>query len=253
MPPPLASTHKDRIAVHLQQGLSPKVIADVEGISARVVRKIRGRLKTWGQHSPPNKMSALGPMPLIHPAARIGLRHFLEGQPWAYQNEMLYYLFDDWSITVALSTLSNALKVMKINRKCLQREALIRSQECRNLYFLDVSQFTHEMLVFLDESAANDHTMHRKRGWAPYDISSRVKQSERWSILPAYCSDGILARHIHQGEISEACFEWFLANEVLPRCSRFPGPKSVLILDNASVHHTQVSDVDVELSLANYQ
>jgi hypothetical protein len=253
MPPPLASTHKDRIAVHLQQGLSPKVIADVEGVSARVVRKIRGRLKTWGQHSPPNKMSALGPTPLIHPAARIGLRHFLEGQPWAYQDEMLYYLFDDWSIIVALSTLSNALKVMKINRKCLQREALIRSQECRNLYFLDVSQFTHEMLVFLDESAANDHTMHRKRGWAPYDISSRVKRSERWSILPAYCSDGILARHIHQGEISEACFEWFLANEVLPRCSRFPGPKSVLILDNASVHHTQVSDVDVELSLANYQ
>jgi len=27
----------------------------------------------------------------------------------------------------------------------------------------------------------------------------------------------------------------------------------VLILDNASVHHTQVSDVDVELSPANYQ
>ncbi len=110
MPPPLASTQKDRIVVHLQQGLSPKVIADVEGVAARNVRKIRGRLKTWGQHSPPNKMSALGPTPLIHPAARIGLRHFLEGQPWAYQDEMLYYLFDDWSITVALSTLSNALR-----------------------------------------------------------------------------------------------------------------------------------------------
>ncbi len=96
---------------------------------------------------------------------------------------MLYYLFDDWGIIVALSTLFNALKVMKINRKCLKREALERSQECRNLYFLDVSQFTHEMLVFLDESAANEHTMHRKRGWALYDISPRiirpVKRSER--------------------------------------------------------------------------
>ena len=40
-----------------------------------------------------------------------------------------------------------------------------------------------------------------------------------------------------------------------PRCSRFPGPKSVLILDNASVYHTQVSDVDVDVELrpANYQ
>jgi len=245
--------------VHLQQGLSPEIIADVEGVGARTVRRIRARLKTYGQHTPPNKMSAQGPAPLIHPAARIGLRHFLEGQPWSYLDEMLYYLFDDWGITVALSTLSNALKAMKINRKCLKREALERSQECRNLYFLDVSQFTHEMLVFLDESAANEHTMHRKRGWAPYGISPRiirpVKRSERWSILPAYCSDGILAKHIHQGGISGARFEWFLANEVLPRCSRFPGPKSVLILDNASVHHTQVSDVDVnvKLSPANYQ
>ncbi len=171
MPPPLASTQKDRIAVHLQQGLSPEIIADVEGVGAGTVRRIRARLRTYGQHSSP-KMSAMRQAPLIHPAARIDLRHFLEGQPWSYLNEMLYYLFDDWGITVALSTLSNALKIMKINRKCLKREALERSQECRNLYFLDVSQFTHEMLVFLDESAANEHTMHRKRGWAPYGIST---------------------------------------------------------------------------------
>ena len=46
MVPPLASTQKDRIAVHLQQGLSPKVIADDEGVGAGTVRKIRGRLKT---------------------------------------------------------------------------------------------------------------------------------------------------------------------------------------------------------------
>jgi len=168
--------------VHLQQELSPKVIADVEEVTDRTVRKIRGRLKTYGQHSP-SKMSAMRQAPLIHPAARIDLRHFLEDQPWSYQDEMLYYVFDDWGITVALSTLFNALKAMKINRKCLKREALERSQECRNLYFLDVSQFTHEMLVFLDESAANEHTMHRKRGWAPYGISPRiirsVKRSER--------------------------------------------------------------------------
>ncbi len=81
MVPPLASTQKDRIAVHLQQGLSPEIIADVEGVDARTVRRIRARLKTYDQHTSPNKMSAQRPTLLIHPAARIGLRHFLEGQP----------------------------------------------------------------------------------------------------------------------------------------------------------------------------
>ncbi len=81
MVPSLASTQKDRIAVHLQQGLSPEVIADVEGVCARTVRRIRARLQTYGQHTSSNKMSALRPAPLIHPAARIDLRHFIEGQP----------------------------------------------------------------------------------------------------------------------------------------------------------------------------
>ena len=102
---------------------------------------------------------------------------------------MLYYLFDDWTITLALSTLSNTLKAMEINRKYLEREALERSQQCRNMYFVDVSQFTHDMLVGLDESAANEYTMHRKRGWAAYGVSPRAirlaKRSERFGILPA--------------------------------------------------------------------
>ncbi len=244
MTPALATTQKDRIAIHLQQGLSCSVVAAVEDVGERTVARIKARLRTYGEHTAP-RMSAKGPAPLVHPAARIGLKYFLENQPWAYQEEMQYYLFDDWNLTVSQATVSKVLKAMKINRKCLKREALERSQECRNMYFTEVSPFGHEMLVFLDESAANEHTMHRKRGWASYGISPRiirpVKRSERWSILPAYCSDGILAKHIHQGSISGARFEWFLTNEILPRCSRFPRPKSVLILDNASVHHSQVS------------
>ncbi len=172
---------------------------------------------------------------------------------------MLYYLFDDWDIIIALFTLFNALKIMKINRKCLKRKTLKRSQKCQNLYFLNVSQFTHEMLMFLNESAVNEHTMHRKHDWTLYDISSRiirsVKRSKRWSILSIYCSDNILIKHIHQRSISEAHFEWFLTNEILSRCSHFSEFKSMLILDNASVHHTQMSnvDVDVKLNSANYQ
>ncbi len=172
---------------------------------------------------------------------------------------MLYYLFDDWDIIIALFTLFNALKIMKINRKCLKRKTLKRSQKCRNLYFLNVSQFTHEMLMFLNESAVNEHTMHRKHDWTLYDISSRiirsVKRSKTWSILSIYCSDNILIKHIHQRSISEAHFEWFLTNEILSRCSHFSEFKSMLILNNASVHHTQMSnvDVDVKLSSANYQ
>ncbi len=80
-------------------------------------------------------MSALRSTFLIHSAVRIDFRHFLEDQSWAYQNKMLYYLFNDWSIIIAFFTLFNALKIMKINRKCLKQKILKRSQKCQNLYY----------------------------------------------------------------------------------------------------------------------
>ncbi len=79
MSPPIVFTQKDRIAVHLQQRLSSKIIVDVEEITDKTVRKIRDRLKTYGQHSS-SKMSAMRQTLLIHSAVRIDLRHFLEDQ-----------------------------------------------------------------------------------------------------------------------------------------------------------------------------
>ncbi len=244
----LAFTQKNRIAVHLQQRLSFKIIVDVEEIIDKTVRKIRDRLKTYNQHSF-SKMSAMRQMFLIHSAVRINLQHFLENQAWLYQNEMLYYLFNDWSIIIALFILFNALKIMKINWKYLKWETLKRLQKCQNLYFLNINQFTYEMLMILNESAVNEHIMHHKHNWTLYNISSCIiqsvkwseKWSEKWSILLIYCFDNILIKHIHQKDISETHFEWFLINKILLKCSYFSKFKLMLILDNAFIHHTQMN------------
>ena len=63
--------------------------------------------------------------------------------------------------------------------------------------------FLPHQLLFLDESAANERTGHRKYEWAPSDVTSHlyelIKRSERWSILPAYTSTGMLVWEIVQG------------------------------------------------------
>ena len=154
---------------------------------------------------------------------------------------MQYNLFDLFGLIVDRSTISKTLRSMKISRKSLRRIASERSQLCRDMYFLEVSNYTHDQLVFMDESAANEHTMWRKRGYAAFGIRPvikvPIKRSKRFSVLPAYCSDGILCYHIHKGSINGVRFEWFLEQEVLPRCNPFPGPKSVIVMDNCSTHH----------------
>ena len=106
---PLTSTHKDRILVHLREGLLHEVIAEVEGIQVATVRKIRVNFITWGLHTAP-RMSLPGPPSLIHNAVRIDLRHYLEAQPWAYQDEMQYYIFDDWGIVVRICDIQSTSK-----------------------------------------------------------------------------------------------------------------------------------------------
>ena len=64
---------------------------------------------------------------LISQEARIGLRAYIESKPWAYQDEMQEYLFDIWDIECSRSTVTRALKEMKLSRKNLRRLTSERS------------------------------------------------------------------------------------------------------------------------------
>jgi len=101
-----------------------------------------------------------------------------------------------------------------------------------------------EQLVFIDKSAANERTMDRKFGWAPIGLPAweirPAKRSERWSILPAYTLDGYITYDIVHGSYNAELFHTFIENKVLPLCSPYPGPRSVLIMDNATIHRSQV-------------
>ena len=244
MPPPLSDETKQRIQQHIFDDLDDAAIAAAENVSDRVVRKIRLNIRTFGTHTTPSLVKKGRPRAITAPM-QAGLRAYLEAKPWAYQDEMIEYIFDNWGVLVDQSTLSRTLKRIGISRKRLKRVALERNDTCRHHYMLQVSQYTADMLVFLDESAANEHTKDRKYGWSGFgtnpSVKRPIKRSKRWSILPAYTQDGLSACHVYQGAIKAVRYEWWLENEVLPRCNAFPGRNSVLIMDNASIHHSQVS------------
>ena len=58
-----------------------------------------------------------------------------------------------------------------------------------------------------------------------------------WSVLPAYTIDGYLpCTGVREGwSNAEAMLRWIL-DELLPHCNAFPAQRSVIILDNASIH-----------------
>lgn len=56
-----------------------------------------------------------------------------------------------------------------------------------------------------------------------------------YSLLPALSLDGIIHLRIFEGSISGSGFFEFVS-ELLDVMNPFPGPNSVLILDNCSIH-----------------
>ena len=126
----------------------------------------------------------------------------------------------------------------------MQRRAAERSPELRATWIQKLAGWTASQLLFLDESAANERTGDRKYGWAPIGVTpyeyASVKHSQRWSILPVYGMDGFFVWDIIQGSWTKELFLEFVRTKVLPLCTPFPGPRSILVMDNASIHHSAV-------------
>ena len=80
-------------------------------------------------------------------------------------------------------------------------------------------------------------------GYAPLGITPRMKQylkyMERYLVLSAYTIKGYIAAITFQGGITVEIFEEFLEFHLLPLCNSYPGPQSVLVMDNCGIHRNQ--------------
>lgn len=70
-------------------------------------------------------------------------------------------------------------------------------------------------------------------------------------MLSAYAQDSIVPARVFRGSTNILFFEYFI-KELLQHCGKWPKPKSVLVMDNAFIHHSHkieqmCSEKDVKL------
>lgn len=104
--------------------------------------------------------------------------------------------------------------------------------------------------MHIDETAANERTLDRKYGWSPVNTPARqiesIKRTKKWSILPLYTCDGFVDWEIIHGSFNADLFVRFLEEHVIPHTTPYPGPRSILIMDNAKIHHDEVPKISLE-------
>jgi transposase len=228
MAPNLAASQNQLIRdMIVSKSLPAAQMADVAGCSIRSFGTVKA---PWNGGGGPRSVT-----PLILDAL---LEHFLE-KPDQYLDEMILFLLDEFEVFVSASAVSRALKAARWSMKTCRRVAKGCNADLRNYYIYRLSTLRSYQLVYVDESGCDKWIGFRRTGWSPLGTIpvqiARHQREQRYQILPACTQDGVLVFRVFQGTTDSALF----IEQPLYHCRPYPELNSVLVMDNASFHHTE--------------
>jgi transposase len=223
----------------LTRSLTNAEMANVARCNPRSIRRIHANLRCFGTtKAPPN---GAGRPRTITPPMLSALCDRLLEKPGMYLDEMVLFFLDDFDVLVATSTISRVLTSAGWSKKVASRIAKERNADLRDFYLHKLSDFRSYQLVYIDESGCDKRIGFRRTGWSPLGVApvqvARLHREQRYQILPAYAQDGIVLARVFQGSTDAAVFE-NSTKQLLRHCGRWPAPRSVVVMDNASFHHS---------------
>ena len=119
-----------------------------------------------------------------------------------------------------------------------QQDSLLRLQ-----FAVDVSLLSPNIMFIFDETGSDNRNCIRKYGYSrcgwPLTTHKRLVRGERVSAIACMSMEGILDVKTVRGTTDGDDFYFFVQTHLLPHLQPFNcvNPHSVVILDNASVHH----------------
>lgn len=205
--------------------------------STRTVRSARSNIRQHGTIDAPRK--PLGRPKAITPNMWRALQGKIDQTSGLTQEDMANFLHKAYGVKVSRFTVGRALKRGTITKKVNQNIAAERDEDLRDDYLYRRSFYKPEQMIFIDESGCDRGLAIAKKGYAPRGVTprqvKRFHRGKRIQILPAYTMDGVLYCEIYEGNTDTEVFEGFI-RRLIPHCGRYPEPRSVLFMDNASFH-----------------
>jgi hypothetical protein len=156
---------------------------------------------------------------------------------------MVVFLWDEFRVLVTIFSIGRALASIGWSKKAARRIAKEQDADLRDSYLHTMSTFRSYHLVYVDESGCDKRAGFRRTGWSPLggdtcpDLPSSTGSSGT-RILPAYAQDGVVLSRVFRGLTDARVFEDSI-EQLLQHYRRWPEPKSVLVMDNASFHHIE--------------
>ncbi|KAJ7622506.1 hypothetical protein FB45DRAFT_870685 [Roridomyces roridus] len=162
-------------------------------------------------------------------------------RPDYFLDELLNLTKLNRHISVHFTTIFRELERLGMSRKKLKKVAKERNENVRIDFTRRMAQYPPEYLGFLDETSKNNRTYGRGYGRAPKGRRAQMRQDfvrgTRLTGTGLLTLDGMVASTVVEGSMKRVDYLAFLEHEVMPLTTPFPGPLSVLVMDNARIHH----------------
>ena len=163
--------------------------------------------------------------------------------PSMYLHELQHLVLQTTGTVISVSAICKFLQKQKFSRKRLTYRALQRSEELRAQYMSEISLYEPQTLVFVDETGSDKRCALRRYGYALKGmraVSDRLLiKGKRYSTIAGMSMDGMLDVHITTESVDGDMFCDYVERCLLPYLMPFncTNPRSVVVMDNASIHH----------------
>jgi hypothetical protein len=195
------------------------------------------------------------------------LLQLVNDNPDYFLDEMLYLLKTEHFVSVHYTTIHHELERAGVSRKRLQKIALERDEPHQCDFIGRMANYDPTQLAFLDETSKDERTPDRWFGRARKGTRAQKRgpfvRGRRVSIEALINLDGMVLGMVVEGSMTKATFLQYLefivigllfhfsflsyftsptqllitTSPQLPKCTAFPGLMSVLVMDNAKIHH----------------
>ncbi len=261
MPQALIQNLRDEIQFHLARDDSTTFIHKVTHVIRQQINRMRKKHLHFSDVT--FTFDTIDRSRLLSEYHAQKLLDFLSQRFIIYQNDMIWFLYDEFDIVISQSTISKLLKEAKYSRKIIQRIIAEHDKKFCNEWKQQLMNWTSDQLIFLDESVAcewinrfnfllfftlSNHAnayllTDRKYDWVLIDLSLHITQNlkwlKKWSILSAFFIDEYIAWKMHYNFIIKEIFLNFMQLQMLFICnSEEIKLHSIMIMNNARIYQS---------------
>lgn len=237
------------------EGRSAKKVSRRLYVSLSTVRRIRRCFKVHGDvRSPAARRAKGGQPPAISPVIAQEIIDLVVDSPHCTACETYQLVCQHHGLDLHYSTFCRALHELGLSCKRLRGYAARRDAAAALAFKASLMQFDPEQLFFLDETAKDPRDINRRNGWALRGVTPEAPlgfkgRGKRISSLVGVDVEGFVDWYSIGGTFKRANFLRALEETVIPHMTPFPGPRSVVIMDNASIHKS--AEVRAMIQAAN--